>query len=111
MLGAEPAAQHFQQARREHGIPILPAFALSYPDEHASGIDIADLQGHDLGNAQAGSIGGHQRGPIPNGRDMLEELGYLDRAEDYRQFVRHAASRQSVLRPGCFQSHVVEEFS
>ena len=89
---------------------ILLAFALSYPDEPALRIDIADLQGHDFGDAQAGSVGGHQRGPIANGRDMLEELGYFGRAEDYRQFVWYAASRESILRPGRLQSHVVEEF-
>src|SRR5512141_1689840 len=54
MSGAPPTAQYFQQAGREHGIAVLLAFALLYPDEHALGIDIAYVQGHDLGDAQAG---------------------------------------------------------
>ena len=109
--GAPPAAQHFQQAGREHGIAVLLAFALPYPDEHAFGIDIAYFQGHDLGDAQAASVGGHQRGAIANRTDMLEELLYFDRAEDYRQLVWNAASRQHPFRPGRLQSHVVKEFS
>src|ERR1017187_1377549 len=95
VLGAEPTAQHFQQAGRKHGISILLAFALPYPDETALGINISDLQGHDFGDAQAGSVGGHQRGAITNGADMLEEFGYFGRAEDYRQFVWHTRHRGS----------------
>ena len=109
VLEFEP--QHFQQAGREHGIAVLLAFALPYPDEHAFGIDIAYFQGHDLGDAQAASVGGHQRGAIANRTDMLEELLYFDRAEDYRQLVWNAASRQHPFRPGRLQSHVVKEFS
>ena len=108
--GAPPAAQHLQQAAGEHGISVLLAFALPDPDQHALGIDIAHVQGHHLGDAQAGAVGGHQRGAIANGRDMLEELGYFDLAEDYRQFVWHAGARQHIFRPGRFQSHVVEKF-
>ena len=108
---APPASQHFQQAGGKHGISILLAFGLSKPDQLALGIDIAHLQGHDLGDAQAGAIGGHQRGAIANGADMLEELVYFGRAEDYRKFVGNTASRKSVFRPGRLQSDVVEEFS
>ena len=42
---------------------------------------------------------------------MLEKLGYLGRAKDYRKFIRNTASRKSVFRPGRFQSHVIEELS
>ena len=109
MPGTPPAAQHFQQAGGEHGIAVLLAFALPYADEHAPGIDVAHLQRHDLGDAQAGSIGGHQRGAIANGADVLEKLIYLGCAEHYRQLVRNPAARQCTLWPGRFQSHVVEE--
>jgi len=51
VLGAPPAAQHFQQAAREHGIAVLLAFALAHADEHAFGIDVANLQCRHLGDA------------------------------------------------------------
>ena len=89
----------------------LFAFALSHPDEHAFRIDITHVQGHDIGDAQAGSVGGHQGGTITNGGDMLEELGYFGRAEDYRQLVRHPASREGVFGPRRLQGYVIEEFS
>jgi hypothetical protein len=84
---------------------------LSNPDQLALRIDIAHLQGHHLGDAQAGAVGGHQRGAIADGADMREELLYFNRAEDYRKLVRHAASRQSAFRPRRLQRDVVEELS
>ena len=82
---------------------------MPHPDEHAFRIDIADLQRHDLGDAQAGSVGGHQSGAITNGADMLEKLGNFDGAEDYWKSIRNTASWKSVVRPRGFQRYVVKE--
>ena len=50
------------------------AFALLHPDEHPLGIDIADMERGDLGNAQTGAISGHQSGAEADRMDVLEEL-------------------------------------
>src|ERR1051326_173150 len=38
------ATQDSQQGRREHHVAIFPPFALAYPDDHAAGVNIRDLQ-------------------------------------------------------------------
>src|ERR1041384_2825626 len=54
------ATQNSQQGRREHHVAIFPAFALAYPDDHAAGVNIRDLQSRDFRDAQTGSVSSHQ---------------------------------------------------
>ena len=56
---APPGAQALEQAWRQQRVAILAAFALAYLEAHAirGALDICDLQGADLGDAQTGSVG------------------------------------------------------
>ncbi len=56
-----PLAQQFEQLRRQHGVAVFAAFALLDPQQHAFGVDIADLERDHLGDAQPGAVGGAQR--------------------------------------------------
>src|SRR5271156_3670659 len=53
-----PLTQQFEQPRRQHGVAILAALALLDPQQHALGVDVADVERDHLGDAQPGAIGG-----------------------------------------------------
>src|SRR5215212_10142939 len=52
-----PVPQEFEQLRREHRKAVPASLALLDPEQHAPGIDVADLERYDLGDAQARAIG------------------------------------------------------
>src|SRR5271166_6295759 len=56
-----PGAQQVEQARRQHHVTVLAAFALLHADDHPLAVDIGDLERNHLGGAQAGAIGHAQR--------------------------------------------------
>src|ERR1035441_10430944 len=59
-------------------------------------VERADGGGHGV-RAHLGVTRGGLDAAVAEQDHMLEEFGYFGRAEDYRQFVWHAASRQRVL--------------
>src|SRR6266849_10301132 len=52
------AADVLPEALGERDVAILAAFALDDVDGHAVGVEIGDLEGHDLADAEAPGIGG-----------------------------------------------------
>src|SRR5947209_2609277 len=48
-----PLAQQREQICREHGVAIPPTLAALDLEQHALAVDIADLEGRDLGHTQA----------------------------------------------------------
>src|SRR4051794_17513561 len=55
-----PVPQELEELRREHRKAIPSPLALLDPEQHALGINVADLERYDLGHAQARAIGGAQ---------------------------------------------------
>jgi hypothetical protein len=82
-----PGAQQRQQLRRQHGMPVLTAFAHLDADQHALGIDVADPQHDDLAAAQAGAIRDAQRGLVfeAGAGRRLDQPGDLVRSKHPRQ--------------------------
>ena len=96
-----PGAQEREKLRREHDIAILAALALLDADDHAGGVDVADLEGDDLRGAQTRPVGDTQRRlGLEVGR-RLEQAGDLVGAEDHRQLARLGHERDLLhdLRP------------
>jgi hypothetical protein len=52
-----PGAQQLEHLRRQHEVAVFAALTLFDPQEHALGVDLADLERDDLGNAQPGTLG------------------------------------------------------
>src|SRR5882672_12408668 len=52
--------QQLKQLRRQHGVAVFASFALLNPQQHALGVDIADLERDLLGDAQPGAVGGSE---------------------------------------------------
>ena len=83
-----------EQLRRQHGVAVLAAFALLDPEQHALGIDVADLERDDLGDAQSGAIRSGQRRFVLRARRRLEQQRDLLDAEHGRQPARLAHDRE-----------------
>ncbi len=85
--GLPVQAQGVQKPGREQRITILPAFALAYLEAHAvgGGFDVADLEGADFRDTQAGGVGGHQDGAGAQGGAGTEQALDFVAGEDDRQ--------------------------
>ena len=68
------SSQFLQQDRAEHHVTVLLAFATLNVHDHASTIDIADLQTRELGAPHAGAVQGHQNGAIEGSGGGIDEL-------------------------------------
>src|SRR5437660_12923527 len=79
------SAQFFEQDGAEHHVAVLVTLTVLNVHDHASAIDVADLQERELGAAHAGAVEGHQNGAIEGSRRSLDELGYFFLAEDSGQ--------------------------
>ena len=64
-VAAPGGAQRAQQTGGEPRLAILAAFALLDAEQHALTVAIRELQPHDLTDAQAGGIRGHQEDAVP----------------------------------------------
>ena len=80
--GLPVLAEQGQQPRREHHVAVLAALALADAEDHALAVDVVDAQGDDLGDPQAGGVGGHEDGAVLEADDGREEAGHLVEAED-----------------------------
>ena len=96
-----PGAQQFEQLRRQHGVAVLAALALLDPQQHALGVDIADLERDNFGDAQPGAVGGGERRLVLRPRCRLQQQRHLLDAEHRRQpaRVRHDGEPAGQIRP------------
>src|SRR6202045_2939896 len=73
---APPFAQQLEKVGREDNIPILLAFALFDPDDHAVPVDIGELQRYDLRCSQASGVSQAQ-GEAPRLADRHDLVGKI----------------------------------
>jgi len=60
-------------------VAVLAALALFDPQQHALGVDIADLEGDHLGDAQPGAVGGGEcRLVLRSRRRLKQQCDLLD---------------------------------
>jgi hypothetical protein len=87
-----PLTQQGEHILREHRVAILPAFATFDPEQHALAIDVADLEGRDLGDAQARAISDRQRRLVLEAGRRVQQAGNLVGAQHRRQlaWVHHS---------------------
>jgi hypothetical protein len=83
-----PGPQQVEQARREHDVTVLAAFALLDADDHALAVNVGDLERDDFGGAQAGAVGHAQRRLVLKPRRGSEQPLHLLDAEHYWQLAR-----------------------
>ena len=76
-------AQHDEQLRRQHDVPIPMSLALLDPDQHAVAVDIGDPQLHDFRDPQAGGVGRHQRGAMLQARHRRKKTHDLVGTQDH----------------------------
>jgi hypothetical protein len=72
----------------KEGSDAAAPLGLTDAEDHALAVDVLDPQGHDLGDPQAGGVGGHEDGAVLHADDGREETGDLLEAEDDGELLR-----------------------
>src|SRR6516225_4182782 len=106
-----PCAEQQKKLRRQHGVPILAAFAHLDTDQHPLGIDVADPQHDDLAAAQTGTVGDAERGLVLEtgaGRG-LDQPGDLIPSKHPRQLPRIVRAGQLMGEFGAAERDGEEE--
>jgi len=83
-----PIAQGLEQLWGEHDEAIFTPFTLSDSNDHSLTIDIADLQGDRLRDAQSGSVASRQDSAMLDAPHTAQKLQHFFRTQDHRQLVR-----------------------
>jgi hypothetical protein len=83
-------SQDREESGREHNVAVLATFTLVNTDDHTLAVDIGDLQSHNLGNAQAGSVRGHKGSAVLKVGNSSKELFHLSLAQDNGKLARLA---------------------
>jgi hypothetical protein len=81
-FGLPIEAEQVEEAGREHDVAVLAALALLDVDDHTFAVDVIDAERGDLGDAEAGGVGGHEQGTMLDRSDGGEDAGDLILAED-----------------------------
>src|SRR5215510_5848139 len=103
------SAQFLEQDGAEHDVAVLLAFAALNVHDHASTIDIADLQARELGAARTGAVQSHQNGAIEASRRRIDKLGDFFLAENSRQAIALLGIGSVGNAPGLLERLDVEE--
>jgi len=98
-----------EQALGERHVTVLAALALADVDGHAVGVEVGDLEGDDLADAEAAGVGGRQQEPMPGvGAGAQQAPDFLP-AQDVGQLLGLLGRRdveRGLLAP---ERHVVEK--
>src|SRR5829696_6954470 len=89
-----PVPQELEELRREQRKAIPSSLALLDPEQHAPGIDVADLERYDLGHAQARAKGSAQGSLVLRPRRRLQDAHDLFEAQDDGDLARLGDERQ-----------------
>jgi hypothetical protein len=90
-------------------VPIFAPLAALDPQQHALGIDIADLERDDFGDAQPGAVCGGERRLVLRSRRRLEQQRDLLDAQHGRQPARLAHNRKPPGEVRPIERHREEE--
>lgn len=104
-------AQQLQGALRQWHITVLVALAGADVQEHAFGVDVADLETQAFAQAQAAGVDGGQAHAVVEGRDGGQDAAHLIGREDDRQLgLRVGAGQVHFGGPGAAQGFFPEDF-
>jgi hypothetical protein len=90
-------------------VAILAALALLDPQQHAFGVDVADLERHHLGDTQPGAIGRGESRLVLRSRRRIEQQRDLLGAQHGRQLARLAHDRETPGQIRPLERHGEEE--
>jgi hypothetical protein len=98
-----------EQPLRERDVAVPAALTLADVDGHAVGIEISDLEGDDLTNAEAAGVGGSQQEAMPRMRAGAQQAPDFFPAQDIGQLLGLSGSgdlERGLLPP---ERHMVKE--
>ena len=103
--------QELQGAFRQRDVAILIAFAGADVQEHALGIDIADLEVQPFAQAQPAGVNGAEADAMIQGGDGGQNAAHLGGREHNREFELGVGARQfQFVRPGPPEGFFPEQF-
>ena len=103
-------AQEEQRALREGDVAVAVALAATDVQEHALGVDVADLEVQTLAQAQAAGVDGDQGDPVIEGRDSGEDATDLGGGQDDRELELGVGADELDLRgPGTVEGLLPEQ--
>jgi hypothetical protein len=108
-IASPVVAQAFEQERGQRHQAVLAALGGADVQEQALGVDIADVQADDLGDAQAGGVGGLQEQAIAEVADGGEQASDLVGAQDGGQGLGLLAVGDGDDDVGALQGEAVEQ--
>jgi len=103
------ARQSWSSRGGERDVAVLGALALDDVDGHAVGIEIGDLEGDDLADAEAGRVGRGEQETMPGMRAGTEEPPDLLAAEDVGQLLGLLGRRDVEIHRRAAEGDVIEE--
>lgn len=104
-------AQEMEGALGQRHVTVLIAFAAADVQEHAFGVDVADLKPEALAQTQAAGIDGDQSNAMIQERHVDEDLAHFSGREDDREFeLRIGADQFDFVGPDAFESFLPEDF-
>jgi len=110
-VGFPLLAQQVQRAFRQRHVAVLVALALTDVQEHAFGINVADLQPEAFTQTQAAGVDGREADAVVQQGDTRQHAAHLGRGEDDGQFELGIGADEFYLgRPGPAQGFLPEEF-
>ena len=108
--GLPVAAENDEKPVGKHGVTVLLPLALLDANQFALAVDVADFESDGFGDAQAGTVAGHQGGAVFQTGDVVEEQQHLFVAEDDGELQRAFGARKILVGPGHFECVEVNEF-
>ena len=85
-MGFPLLAQELERALGQRHVTVLIAFAGADVQEHAFGIDVADLEPQAFAQTQAAGVDGGQADPVVQGGNVSQDAAHFTGGEDDWQF-------------------------
>lgn len=104
-------AQELKRAHGQRHVTILIAFAAADVQEHAFGVDVADLKPETLAQTEAAGVDGDQSDAMIQERNAGKDLAHFGGREDDRQFeLRIGADQFHFVGPDALEGFLPEDF-
>jgi hypothetical protein len=102
-------AKHGEGPQRERNVTVLAALGGTNVELHPSAVDLADLEIDALADAQAAGVDGGEAGAVDRLLELSQEMPDLVNAQDHRQLVNGAWTKEVEAGPGPTKGMLEEE--
>src|SRR5258708_28346022 len=109
LFPAEVDPQQFQQSWRQQGLPVLAAFAATYPNHVTAAVNVSHLKLCYFRNPRASGVHGAQHRAVREILGRLQQELYLRRTQNHREFSLVPGQRDAIDADGKVKGVGVEK--